>query len=42
MDNSDIKDSLESFYKKRDSKDKKILDKLEILEKEIQALKSVI
>ncbi len=42
MDNSDIKDSLESFYNKRDSKDKKILDKLEILEREIQALKSVI
>lgn len=42
MDNSDIKEGLESYYNKRDSKDKNIKDRIKVLEEEIQSLKASI
>lgn len=40
MDNTDIKEGLEAYYNKRDSKDKNIKDRIKALEKEIQSLKA--
>ena len=46
MDNSDIKEGLESYYNKRDnldpSKDKNIRDRIKVLEEEMQSLKASI
>jgi len=42
MDNSDIKEGLEAYYNKRDSKDNNIKDRIKSLEDQIQQLKAVI
>ena len=39
MDNTDIKEGLEAYYNKRDSKDKNIEDRIKTLEEQIKALK---
>ncbi|MBA7494880.1 Tyrosine recombinase XerD [subsurface metagenome] len=39
MDNTDIKEGLEAYYNKRDSKDKNIKDRINALEEQIKALK---
>ena len=38
MDNTDIKEGLEAYYNKRDSKDKNIEDRIKTLEEQIKAL----
>ena len=40
MDNSDIKESLEAYYSKRDSRNQDIKDKIKFLEEEIWSLKA--
>ncbi|TET07092.1 MAG: hypothetical protein E3J83_05505 [Candidatus Atribacteria bacterium] len=39
MDNTDIKEGLEAYYNKRDSKDKNIKDRINALEEQIKSLK---
>jgi len=39
MDNSDVKEGLEAYYNKRDSKNPDLKDKIKFLEEEIQKLK---
>ena len=39
MDNTDIKEGLEAYYNKRDSRDKNIKDRINALEEQIKALK---
>ena len=40
MDNTDIKEGMEAYYNKRDSKDNNIKDRIKALEKEMKALKA--
>jgi len=40
MDGTDVKEGLEAYYNKRDSKDKNIENRIKALEEEIQSLKA--